>query len=86
MELFRQITPYLPELFGTVSANNTLFAGTFFLQFFLFFSLLYGTPETSTERQHPEARPAGTYGHLRGVSLKVVPANKVLFAGTVLAN
>ena len=27
-ELFRQLTPYLPELFGTVPANNTLFAKT----------------------------------------------------------
>ena len=32
-ELFRQITPYLPELFGTIPANNTLFATTFFLFF-----------------------------------------------------
>ena len=45
------------------------------LSFFLF----------CTARQHPEA-PARTYGHMRGVSLKIVPANKVLFAGTVLAN
>ena len=51
-----------------------------------FFSLLYGTPALSAERQHPEAWPASTYGHLRGVSLKIGPANKVLFAGTVPAN
>ena len=53
---------------------------------FYFFSLLYGTPAPSAERQHTEAWPASTYGHLRDVSLKIVPANKVLFAGTVLAN
>ena len=51
-----------------------------------FFSLLYGTPAPSAERQHPEAWPASTYGHLRGVSIKKVLANKVLFAGTVPAN
>ena len=38
------------------------------------------------ERQHLEAWPASNYGHLRGVSLKTVPANKVLFAGTISAN
>ena len=43
-------------------------------------------PAPSAERQHPEAWPPGTYGHLRGVSLKIVPANKVLFAGTVPEN
>ena len=43
-------------------------------------------PAPSSERKHPEAWPASTYGHLRGVSLKIVPANKVLFAGTVPAN
>ena len=37
-------------------------------------------------RQHPEAWPASTYGHLRDVNLKIVPANKVLFAGIVPAN
>ena len=32
-----------------------------------FCSLLYGTPAApSVERQHPEAWPASTYGHLRG--------------------
>ena len=51
-----------------------------------FLSLLYGTPAPSIESQHPEAWPASTYGHLRGVSLKIVPANNVLFAGTVPAN
>ena len=43
-------------------------------------------PAPSAERQHPEAWPASTYGHLRGVSLKIVPANKVLFARTVVEN
>ena len=51
-----------------------------------FFSLLYGTPAPIAERQHPEAWPASTYGHVRGGSLKTVPANKVLFAGSVPAN
>ena len=69
--LFRQITPYLLDLI-------------FFR--FSFFSLLYGTPAPTSERQHPEAWPASTYGHLRGVSLKIVLANKVLFARTVPAN
>ena len=35
----------------------------------ILFSLLYGTPAPSSECQHPEAWPASTYGHLRGVSL-----------------
>ena len=43
-------------------------------------------PAPSAERKHPEAWPANTYGHLRGVSFKIVPANKVLFGGTVPAN
>ena len=43
-------------------------------------------PAPSAERQHPEAWPASTDGHLRGVSLKIDPANKLLFAGTVPAN
>ena len=43
-------------------------------------------PAPSAERKHPEAWPASTYGHLRGVSLKIVPANKVLVARTVPAN
>ena len=51
-----------------------------------FLSLLYGTPAPSAEHQHPEAWSASTYGQLIGVSLKIVPANKVLFAGTVPAN
>ena len=64
-----------------------LFAGTANKKLdFSFFSLLYGTPALSAERQHPEAWPASTYGHLRGVSLKIVPANKVVFVGTVPAN
>ena len=29
-----------------------------------FFSLLYGMPAPSAEGQHPEAWPAGIYGHL----------------------
>ena len=36
--------------------------------------------------EQPEAWPASTYGHLRGVSLKIDPENKVLFARTVPAN
>ena len=40
----------------------------------------------SAECQHLEAWPASTYGNLRGVSLKIVLANNVLFAGTVSAN
>ena len=84
-EPFWQITPYLPEVFCHVLANNTLFAGFDFLRF-SFCSLLYGTPVPSAECQHPEAWPASTYGHLRGVSFKTVPANKVLFGGTVPAN
>ena len=51
-----------------------------------FFSLLYCMLAPSAERQHPEAWPASTYGHLRGVNLKIVLANKVLFAGTVPSN
>ena len=43
-------------------------------------------PAPSTVHQHPEEWPASTYGQLRGVSLKIVPANKVLFARTVQAN
>ena len=31
----------------------------------LFFLLLYGMPAPSAECQHPEARPASIYGHLR---------------------
>ena len=31
------------------------------------FLLLYGMPAPSAERQHPEAWPASTYGHLREV-------------------
>ena len=42
-----------------------------------FLSLLYGTPAPSAEHQHPEAWSASTDGHLRGVSLQIVPANKV---------
>ena len=38
---------------------------------------MYGTPAPSAERQHPEAWPATTYGHLRGVSPKIVPANNL---------
>ena len=34
-------------------------------------SLLYGTPAPSSERQHPEAWPASTYGHLREGCLSV---------------
>ena len=45
---------------------------------FFFFSLLYGMPAHSKERQNLEAWPASTYGHLREV-----PANKSLLAGTV---
>jgi len=73
---------------GTVPANNTLFAGTANKKFYFSFfsSLLYGTPAPSAERQHTEAWPASTFGHLRGVSRKIVPANKVLFAGTVPEN
>ena len=36
-----------------------------------FFSLLYGTPAPSSERQHLEAWPASTYGHLREGYLSV---------------
>ena len=36
-----------------------------------FFSLLYGTPAPSAERQLPEAWPASIYGHFRGVSLNL---------------
>ena len=68
-----------------------LLAGTLFilkknLKDFRFFSLLYGTPAPSAEPQHPEAWPASTYGHLRGLSPKIVLANKVLFARIVPAN
>ena len=35
------------------------------VQIILFFSLLFGTPAPSSERQHPEAWPASTYGYLR---------------------
>ena len=49
-------------------------------------SLLNGMPAPNAERQHPEAWPSSTYGHLRGVSFKIVPANKVLSAGTAPAN
>ena len=38
-------------------------------RFVCFVFLLCGMPATSTECQHPEAWPASTYGHLRGVSL-----------------
>ena len=48
-----------------------------------FFSLFYDMPAPSAECHHLEAWPTSTYGHLRGVSLKIVPPNKVLFAGTV---
>ena len=34
-----------------------------------FFLLLYGMPAPSAERQHPEAWPASTYGHLREVRI-----------------
>ena len=62
------------ELFArTVPANNTSF----------FLSIV---SHPSAERQQLEAWPASTYGHLRGVSLKIVQANKVLFAETVPAN
>ena len=55
-------------------------------------SLLYGTPAPNAERQHPEAWPVSTYGHLRGVPANknlltgIVPANKSLLTGTVPAN
>ena len=39
------------------------------MKFSCFVILLYGTPAPSTECQHPEAWPASTYVHLRGVSL-----------------
>ena len=48
---------------------------------FRFFSILYGTPAPNAERQHPEAWPASTYGHLRGV-----PANNYLLVVVVPAN
>ena len=38
------------------------------LDFFFLLSIV-GTPAPSSERQHPEAWPASTYGYLRGVSL-----------------
>ena len=77
LKKFRQIRYYLPEqgkkvpankgLFArTVPANNTLLSEHLFLIFlFSFFSLLYGMPAPSAERQHPEAWPASTYGHLK---------------------
>ena len=37
----------------------------------LFFSLLYGMPAPSTERQHPEAWPARIYGHLSEGYLRI---------------
>ena len=46
-----------------------------------FFSLLYGMPAPSSECQHPEAWPASTYGHLRGVQ-----DNKKLLSGTLPDN
>ena len=42
---------------------------------------MYGTPAPSAESQHPEAWPASTYGHLRGV-----PDNKNLLSGTLPDN
>ena len=53
---------------------------------------MYGTPAPSTEGQHPEAWPASTYGHLRGVPdnkklLSVtLPDNKKLLSGTLPEN
>ena len=50
---------------------------------------MYGTPAPSAERQHPEAWPASTYGHLRGVpennslSSGTHPDNKELLSGTL---
>ena len=49
-------------------------------------SLLYGTPAPSAERRTPAPRGMASYGHLKGVSIKKLPSNKVLFAGTVPAN
>ena len=78
---------WMELLTGTVPVNKLLLAGTVPYVWLVhthtwgggvqtrlsFFSLLYGTPAPSAERQHPEAWPASTYGHLRGVSLKTVP-------------
>ena len=49
----------------------------FSLLYASFFSLLYGMPAPSAERQHPEAWPASTFER--------VPAAYSLFAGTVPA-
>ena len=65
------------ELFaGTVPAHNTTanievcMRGGVQIRLSFFSSLLYGTPAPSAERQHPEAWPASTYGHWRGVNLR----------------
>ena len=53
---------------------------------------MYGTPAPSSESQHPEAWPASTYGHLRGVPDNkkllsgTLPDNKKLLSGTLLDN
>ena len=58
---------------------------------YTFFSLLYGMPAPTAERQHPEAWPASIYGHLRGYPqqnpyLQVLYLQRTpKFAGTVPA-
>ena len=81
-------------LTGSVQVNNSLLTSTPKKQTKLRFSssLLYGTPASSAESQHPEAWPASIYRHLREGYLrkkkrkKRVPVNKELLTSTVPVN